>query len=83
VQEQHEYMFWQYGVRAVRSGKWKGIGKGGHLYLYDLSKDIEEKNDLSSRHPEIAARMKKYITIGYREPRSQKDDGKYTGKDKK
>ena len=83
VQKQHEYMFWQYGVRAVRSGKWKGIGKGGHLYLYDLSKDIEEKNDLSSKHPEIAARMKKYITIGYREPRSQKDDGKYTGKDKK
>ena len=83
VQKQHEYMFWQYGVRAVRSGKWKGIGKGGHLYLYDLSEDIEEKNDLSSKHPEIAARMKKYITIGYREPRSQKDDGKYTGKDKK
>jgi hypothetical protein len=27
--------------------------------------------------------MKKYITIGYREPRSQKDDGKYTGKGKK
>ena len=83
VQKQHEYMFWQYGVRAVRSGKWKGIGRGGHLYLYDLSEDIEEKNDLSSKHPEIAARMKKYITIGYREPRSQKDDGKYTGKDKK
>ncbi len=83
VQKQHEYMFWHYGVRAVRSGKWKGIGKGGHLYLYDLSEDIEEKNDLSSKHPEIAARMKKYITIGYREPRSQKDDGKYTGKDKK
>ena len=82
-QKLHEYMFWHYGVRAVRSGKWKGIGKGGHLYLYDLSKDIEEKNDLSSKHPEIAARMKKYITIGYREPRSQKDDGKYTGKDKK
>ena len=32
---------------------------------------------------EIAARLKKYITDGYREPRSQKDDGKYTGKGKK
>ena len=80
VQKQHEYMYWQYGVRAVRSGKWKGIGKGGHLYLYDLIQDRAEKNDLSAKHPEIAARFRKYITEGYREPRSQKDDGKYTGK---
>jgi hypothetical protein len=76
-------MYWQYGVRAVRSGKWKGIGKGGHLYLYDLTKDMAEKNDLSAKHPEIAARLKEYITIGYTEPRSQKDDGKYTGKGNK
>ena len=82
-QKQHEYMYWQYGVRAARSGKWKGIGKGGHMYLYDLSKDRAEKNDLSAQHPEIAAKFKRYITEGYREPRSQKDDGKYTGKSKK
>ena len=82
-QKQHEYMYWQYGVRAARSGKWKGIGKGGHMYLYDLSKDRAEKNDLSAKHPEIAAKFKRYITEGYREPRSQKDDGKYTGKSKK
>jgi hypothetical protein len=24
VQKQHEYMFWQYGVRAVRSGQMEG-----------------------------------------------------------
>ncbi|MDP6035577.1 MAG: sulfatase-like hydrolase/transferase, partial [Verrucomicrobiota bacterium] len=83
TQKQHEYMYWQYGVRAVRSGKWKGIGKGGKLHLYDLSKDMAEKNELSAQYPEIAARLKNYITIGYREPRSQKDDGKYTGKPKK
>ena len=63
--------------------KWKGIGKGGHMYLYDLSKDRAEKNDLSAKHPEIAAKFKRYITEGYREPRSQKDDGKYTGKESK
>ena len=44
---------------------------------------MAEKNDLSSKHPEIAAKLKTYITEGYREPRSQKDDGKYTGKAKK
>ena len=27
-QKQHEYMYWQYGVRAARAGKWKGIGEG-------------------------------------------------------
>jgi hypothetical protein len=53
------------------------------MYLYDLSKDRAEKNDLSAKHPEIAAKFKNYITVGYREPRSQKDDGKYTGKSKK
>jgi arylsulfatase A len=83
VQKKHEYMYWQYGVRAARSGKWKGIGKGGHMYLYDLTKDRGEKNDLSAKHPEIAAKFKRYITEAYREPRSQKDDGKYTGKSKK
>jgi hypothetical protein len=44
---------------------------------------MAEKNELSAQYPEIAARLKNYITIGYREPRSQKDDGKYTGKPKK
>ena len=28
-QKQHEYMYWQYGVRAARSGKWKGNREGG------------------------------------------------------
>jgi arylsulfatase A len=82
-QKQHEYMYWQFGVRAVRSGKWKGIAKGGKLHLYDLSKDMAEKNELSDKYPDIAARLKKYTDIAYREPRSQKDDGKYTGKVKK
>jgi len=83
VQKKHDYMYWQYGVRAARSGKWKGIGKGGHMYLYDLTKDRGEKKDLSAKHPEIAAKFKRYIIEAYREPRSQKDDGKYTGKSTK
>ena len=53
------------------------------MHLYDLSKDRAEKNDLSAQHPEIATKFRRYITEGYREPRSQKDDGKYTGKSKK
>ena len=80
-QKQHEYMYWQFGVRAVRSGKWKGIAKGGKLHLYDLSNDIGERHELSAQFPEVAARLKHYTDIAYREPRSQKDDGKYTGKE--
>jgi arylsulfatase A-like enzyme len=79
-QKRHEYLFWQAGARAVRMGKWKGIGKGGKVSLYDLSKDIGEKNDLAAQHPEIAAKLGRFMEEAWREPRSQKDDGKYTGR---
>ncbi len=83
-QQLHEYMFWQFGnARAVRSGKWKGLVSGGKLSLYDLSQDIGENNDVASANPEIAARLKKYSEDGFQEARSQKDDGKYTGRGKK
>ena len=80
-QEQHEYMFWQAGKdRAVRSGKWKGLTKGETFALYDLSQDMAEENDLSKQYPEITVRLKRFTEEGYDEPRSQKDDGKYTGR---
>ena len=65
----------------MRAGNWKGLVKGGQLSLYDLSVDMAEKNDLSKEHPEIAARLKRYSEEAYQEPRSQKDDGKYTGRE--
>jgi arylsulfatase A-like enzyme len=80
-QAERDYLFWQFGnSRAVRSGKWKGLVQGGKIQLYDLGKDIGEKNDLAAKHPEIAARLLKTSEEAYEEPRSQKDDGKYTGK---
>ncbi len=58
----------------------EGHRQGGKLHLYDLSQDVGEKHDLSEQFPDIAARLKGYTDVAYREPRSQKDDGKYTGK---
>jgi len=80
-QKQRDYLYWEHGkTRAVRSGKWKGLLKGGELQLFDLSVDIAEKNDLAADHPDISKRLTGYMDEAHAEPRSQKDDGKYTGR---
>ena len=76
-------MYWQYYSAAARSGKWKGDREGRSYVPVRPEQGQGGENDLSAKHPEIAAKFKRYITEGYREPRSQKDDGKYTGKSKK
>jgi len=80
-QKMHEYLFWSAGTRAVRMGKWKGIGKPGSVKLYDLSVDIGEKNDLAAKHPDIAAELGAFMEEAWVEPRPQKDGGKYTGRE--
>ena len=81
-QKKHEYLFWASNAKylAVRMGNWKAISKNGKLTLFDLSKDIGEKKDVSKRHPEIAEKLAKIISEAWVAPRTQKDDGKYTGK---
>lgn len=54
-----EEMFWQRREdKAARVGNWKWVshenGQGG---LFDLSKDIGEKNDLSKERPEVLKMM--------------------------
>jgi arylsulfatase A-like enzyme len=44
---------------SVRDGDWKLLGyRSGKAELYNLSEDLSETNDLSTRHPELTARMK-------------------------
>jgi hypothetical protein len=50
------------------------------MRLFDLSNDLAERNDLAGANPEVVKKMAAIMTDAYREPRSQKDDGKYTGK---
>jgi arylsulfatase A-like enzyme len=52
-------MFWERrSDRAARVGNWKWVsaGKGGGLF--DLSRDLGEKEDVSAKYPEITAKMK-------------------------
>ena len=61
LKNKHPYLYWDYGhnrdqyMQAVRMGDWKGIRNSvtGNVWLYDLSKDLGEENNLADRHPEI------------------------------
>jgi arylsulfatase A-like enzyme len=50
----HDALFWRGGRgRAARMGNWKLVEFGDrYSRLYDLSKDIGEKEDLSAQHPD-------------------------------
>jgi arylsulfatase A-like enzyme len=56
----HEALFWRGGKgRAVRKGKWKLVEFGDSLSaLYDLSKDIGEKSDVSRAHPDVVRELR-------------------------
>ncbi len=57
----HESLYWEFKeMTAVRIGSWKGVQpkRTAPWELYDLSSDIEEKQDVAGRHPEMVAKMK-------------------------
>ena len=52
-------MFWQRRLdKAARVGNWKWVESSRGNGLFDLTKDLSEKKDLSGRHPEILAKLK-------------------------
>jgi len=67
IQEQHEYLYWEFhekgGRQAVRQGKWKAIrynvfdDRNRLPELYDLDQDIGEENNLAAEYPEIARKL--------------------------
>ena len=63
-QEQHEFLYWEYGNQtAVRMKQWKAYkGKSGKWELYNLAKDIEENHSLADKEPEILAKLQAYAT---------------------
>ena len=71
LQEQHEYLYWEFyeqgGKQAVRSGNYKAIrlnvGKdpNGQIELYDLSNDLEEQIDLATQLPDVVKRMERLM----------------------
>lgn len=65
VQEEHEYLYWEFhehgGRQAVRMGNWKAVrlnmgnNPDAPIELYDLAADPGEENDIAPMHPEIVA----------------------------
>lgn len=67
----HESLFWRQGPNwAVRSGHWKLTFAADRYWLYDLSKDVGEKNNLAGSQPEKI----RQLTEQYREWNSHNTD---------
>ena len=70
-QKKHEFLYWEFheqGKRqAVRMGDWKGVrlnvakNPNGPIELYNLKSDIGEKHNIADQHPEIVAKIEKYM----------------------
>ena len=66
-QPQHGYLYWEFsekgGRQAVLQGKWKGVrlntvkNPNAPIELYDISRDIEEANNIAGDHPDVAAAL--------------------------
>jgi arylsulfatase A-like enzyme len=62
-QAKHKYLYWEFvGQVAVRAGDWKAIQPkaGAPWELYDLARDVSERQDLAARHPDVLARLQGY-----------------------
>lgn len=70
MQEKHEYLYWEFHETdqiAVRMDDWKLVVKRGKPYLYDLSCDIHEDNDIAASYPDVVDRMLDIIKKEHRE----------------
>jgi arylsulfatase A-like enzyme len=56
-------MFWKRRAKeAARVGNWKWVRNDSGTFLFDLSKDVGEKNNLIDKMPEKAAEMEGHFT---------------------
>jgi arylsulfatase A-like enzyme len=66
----HKYLYWEIGKQiAVRMGQWKAYCPNAERSvweLYDLSRDISEKEDIAAAHPEILAQMRSHAVDAHR-----------------
>jgi len=63
-QKPREYLYWEFqGRQVVRMDAWKGIRQAasGAFELYDLSKDIGEKNDVATANPDAVTRIERIM----------------------
>ncbi len=60
-------LFWRIDTpirqqRAVRRGRWKLLVDGDDYLLFDLPRDIGERNDVAARHPSIVRELHALLT---------------------
>ncbi len=70
-QEKHDYLYWEFGETggavAVRKGNWKGVKTGlkknpkAVWQIYNLDTDIQEKNDIAAKHPELVTEFEEIV----------------------
>jgi arylsulfatase A-like enzyme len=87
---EREFLYWEFTTydqkarrlredrlaQAVRTGEWKAIrtAPGAPLELYNLGADIGETTNLAARHPQLVARIEKYLQTA-RTPARPHDTG--------
>jgi arylsulfatase A-like enzyme len=69
-QKMHKFLYWEHKSQvAVRMGNYKAVkpAKNKPFELYDLSKDISEKNNIADDHPDILEKIKVYAKQSHTE----------------
>ena len=68
-----EYLYWELHegpfVQAVRFGDWKAVRSGAKnpLELYDLNRDVGERNNVASEHLDVVAKAESLIAAAHRD----------------
>ncbi len=58
----HDALYWRWvGQAAIREGDWKFLQGDDRAYLFDLSSDQHEKQNLITKHADRAAHMRKKL----------------------
>ncbi|MBC7896921.1 MAG: sulfatase-like hydrolase/transferase [Cytophagaceae bacterium] len=60
-------LFWRTAAgnrlqKAVRSGDWKLIVDGTHTFVYNVRRDLGERDDLANRRQDVALRLRRMLT---------------------
>lgn len=59
AQKKHHHLYWELGnQQAIRMGDWKAYRRsGGKILLFNLSKDLGEKEDVADENPAVVKEM--------------------------
>jgi arylsulfatase A-like enzyme len=86
-QKPHEYLYWEFYSpfqQAVRLGDWKGYRTGlkEPLELYDLSKDVAEKENVAAANPEVIQKIEQIMAAAHTDSARWKTREKAAGPEK-